>query len=58
MTKFCLMPVVNHLYTLGREAALRWILVEHHNLLVQHLRRHLLVSQKIFCLRDMIETNE
>ena len=34
------------------------ILVEHHNLLVQHLRRHLLVSQKIFCMRDMIETNE
>ena len=56
MTQFRLMPLVSHLYILGRGAALRQILVEHRNLLVQHLKRHFLVSQKTFCLRDMIET--
>ena len=46
MTKFCLMAVVNHLYILERGAALRKILVEHNSLIVQDLKRHLLVSQK------------
>ena len=55
MTQSCVVPVVSNLYILGRGAALREILVEHQNLLVEHLKRHFLVSQKTFCLRDMIE---
>ena len=47
MIQYRLMPVVNHLYILGRRVALIQILVEHHNLLVR---------VKSFCLRDMIET--
>ena len=50
ITQFHLIHVVNQLYVLGRGVVLRYIFVEHHNLLVQNLRRHLLVPQKFFSL--------
>ena len=56
MTQLRLMPVASDLYILQRGATLIQILVEHPSLLFQRLRRHFLVSQKPFCLRDMIET--
>ena len=46
MTQFRLIPVVSHLYISGKVVVLREILVGRHNILVQHLKRHFLVSQK------------
>ena len=55
-TQFCLMHMVNYLYILERGVALRQILVEYHNLLVQLLKKKKSSSVlKMFCVRDMTD---